>query len=147
MKITHQQFEAGSLVAIGLGLTVYLGVLQGASQQPSRATSALLVVLAGVFQIAGAARFLKIGKADPALARAAVRRIIGMTARTREARKLAELTYDVGTAPECKKVLGRISVELSWIEEGLIYSVDDWNEFHKIALRELVEGTDDGTSH
>ena len=52
----------------------------------------------------------------------------------------------MGTAPECKKVLGRISVELSWIEEGLVNSVDDWNEFHKIALRELVEGIEDGRS-
>ena len=53
MKITRQQFMAGALVAIGFGLTVYLGVLQGAAQQPSRATGALLVVLAGIFQFAG----------------------------------------------------------------------------------------------
>jgi hypothetical protein len=147
VKITRQQLVAGSLVAIGFGLTLYLGVLQGATHQPSRATSALLVVLSGIFQFAGAAQFLKIGKADPALARAAVRRIINMTARTREARKAAELTFDVGTAAECKKLLGRVSVELSWIEEGLVNAIDDWNEFHKIALRELVEGIEDDGSH
>jgi hypothetical protein len=143
IKITRQQFVAGGLVAVGFGLTVYLGVLQGATQQPSRATSALLVVLAGIFQFAGAAQFQKIGKADPGLARAAVRRIIKMTARTREVRKLTELTYDVGTATEARKALGRISVELSWIEEGLLNAVDDWNEFHTVALRDLIEGRED----
>ena len=67
-----------------------------------------------------------------------------MTARTRDARKVTELTYDVGTGPECKKVLGRVSVELSWIEEGLLDAANDWNEFHPIALRELIEGIEDG---
>jgi hypothetical protein len=146
VKITRQQVVAGALVLAGFGLTVYLGVLQGATHPPSRATSALLVVLAGIFQFAGAAQFQKIGKADPALARAAVRRIIKMTARTREVRKLTELTYDVGTAAESKKALGRISVELSWLEEGLLSAIDDWNEFHYIALRELIEGIEDDGS-
>jgi hypothetical protein len=147
LKITRDQLVAGALVVVGFGLTVYLGVMQGSSAPPSRSTSALLVVLAGVFQFAGAAKFLRIGRADPALARAAVRRIIKMTARTREARKVVELTYDVGSPVECKKLMGRVSVELSWLEEGLVDAMDDWYEFHETALRELVEGIGDDESH
>lgn len=143
VRLTRQQILAGALVAVGFGLTVYLGALEGASKQPSRATSALLVVLAGVFQIAGAAQFLKIGKADPGLARAAVRRIIKMTARASNARKLAECAYDSGTPSEIKKALGRISVELSWLEEGLLDAFDDWNEFHATALHDLKGGIED----
>ena len=50
----------------------------------------------------------------------------------------------MGTGPECKKVLGRISVELSWIEEGLLDAANDWNEFHPVALRELIEEIENG---
>lgn len=144
VKFTGQQVLAGCLVLVGFGLTVYLGVLDGASKQPSRATSALLVVLAGVFQFAGAAQFQKIGKADPGLARAAVRRIIKMAARASNARKLAEYAYDAGSPSDVKKALGRVSVELSWLEEGLLDAVDDWNEFHATALHDLKEGIEGG---
>lgn len=131
---------ASILVSIGLGLTIYLGVLSGADQQPSRATSALLVVLAGGFQVAGASRFHAIGRADPGLARAAVRRLIKMVRRTQQARLVAETAYDGSNAADMRKAMGRVSVELSWIEEGLADGIDDWNEFHKNALRELTKG-------
>lgn len=147
LKVTRQKLLAGGLMAIGFGLTVYLGVLSGADRQPSRATSALLVVLAGVFQIAGAGQFNKLGRADPGLARAAVRRILKMVVRTRESRKLAESTYDLGTAQEVRKTLGRISVELSWVEEGLLDAIGDWNEFHAEALQNITKGAGNAGSN
>ncbi|GLW07865.1 hypothetical protein Misp01_29950 [Microtetraspora sp. NBRC 13810] len=131
----------------GLGVTVYLGVLSGADQQPSQATSALLVVLAGIFQFAGAAKFNKIGKADPGLARAAVRRLIRMIRRANEARLIAEAAYENSDAAEIRKAMGRVSVELSYVEEGLTEAVDDWNEFHKDALRKLTGGREDAGSN
>ncbi|GIH73240.1 hypothetical protein [Sphaerimonospora thailandensis] len=143
MKITRSHVWATILVAVGVALTIYLGVLSGADQQPSRATSALLVVLAGVFQVAGASRFHAIGKADPGLARAAVRRLLKMVRRAQEAKLIAETAYESNAnAGEMRKAMGRVSVELSWIEEGLVDSIDDWNEFHKDALRKLTEGGD-----
>lgn len=139
MKINRHQAWGGILFLAGFGFTIYLGFLSGADKQPSRVTSALLVILAGIFQFWSAAQFNKIGKAEPGLARAAVRRLVTMAKRTQHARLLAEESYDGSNATQIRRAMGRISVDLSWIEEGIIHSVQDWNEFHKDALSELME--------
>jgi hypothetical protein len=128
----------GSAFLIGsLGVTVLLGVLSGADEQPSRSTSALLVLLAAVFQFSSVLLFAGIGRADPGLARAAVRRLIRMGLRTSGARQLAEESFDSANTAELRSRMGRLSVELSWLEEGLVEAVGDWEEFHAEALKQL----------
>lgn len=139
MPISARHLWASLLFLIGISLTIFLGFLTGSDDQPSRSTSALLVVLAGVFQFASASQFKAIGRADPGLARAAVRRLIRMGTRTQAARKLAEAAHDSGNSGELRSMMGQVSVELSWLEEGIMDAVDDWNEFHKDAIRGLME--------
>lgn len=135
----------GSLFLIGsLVTTVFLGVLSGADKQPTRSTSALLVLLAAVFQFGSVVTFSGIGRADPGLARAAVRRLIRMGLRTSGARKLAEESFDGANAPELRSRMGQLSVELSWLEEGLVEAVGDWEEFHADALKKLRKGDECG---
>lgn len=141
MRVTRQEVLASLLLLAGFGLTISLGVLTGADEPPSRATSALLVVLAGGFQFAGAAKFHRIGKADPGLARAAVRRLLQMGRRAQQARQTAEQAFDEGNAAVLRGSMGRISVELSWIEEGLLHCIKDWEEFHEDALKPLKDET------
>lgn len=138
--LSWRHLWATLLFVVGFGLTIGLGVLAGADDPPSQATSALLVVLAGVFQVASANQFHSIGRADPGLARAAVRRLIRMGTRARDARQAVEASFDHGSAPELRRTLGLVSVELSWIEEGILEAVEDWNEFHLDALKQLTEG-------
>lgn len=134
----------GSFFLVGaLSVTVLLGVLSGADEEPSRSTSALLVLLAALFQFSSVLLFSGIGRADPGLARAAVRRLIRMGVRTNEARELAERSDSV-SATELRSWVGRLSVELSWIEEGLLDAVADWKEFHADALKQLGKDDQDG---
>jgi hypothetical protein len=63
-----------------------------------------------------------------------------MGTRARVARQAVEASFDGASAQEVRRTLGVVSVELSWIEEGILEAVEDWNEFHQDALRKLTEG-------
>src|SRR5689334_20014062 len=121
MRDSRRRVLAIVLLIGAFGLTVFLGVLSGSQKAPSRSTSALLVVLAGILQIASASQFNAIGRADPALARATVRRLLRMGTRTHQARLLAEECFETSSpnAQELRRTMGILSVELSWVEEGL----------------------------
>lgn len=122
----------------------YLGIAQGAEKPPTQSTNVLLIVLTGVFQLAGYVFFDGIGKADPGLARSAVRRLIALGVQTHAARKIAEANEYERDGGELRAAVGKISAMLSAVEEGLVDSVKDWQEFRDEALRELTkeEGSD-----
>lgn len=130
------------LIAIGFAFTIALGVLNGNEEQPSRSTSALLVVVSGIFQLAGAATFNKFGKADPTLAESSIRRLRGLGERAGEARTLCEEAFESGAnAGALRQTVGVLSVQLSFIEEGLVYQIEDWRLFHEETVKKLEEGT------
>lgn len=128
----------GTLVAIGLGLTIYIGFNSGPEKEQSVSTGALLALLAGIFQLLGAAKFHAIGKVDPSHARSAVRNLAQMQRRSQYARQVAEQTFSESKNGPARHSAGIMSVELSWIEEGLLNSIDDWKEFHSFALEDVV---------
>lgn len=140
MGPTARRWWGSVLLAASIVVTVLLGVLSGAEKQPSRSTSALLVIVASGFQLASVLLFSGIGRADPSLARAAVRRLIGMGLRARAARQFAESSFASGNAAELRSGVGRLSVDLSWLEEGLVEAAEDWQEFHADALKEFRKG-------
>lgn len=130
------------LIAVGFAFTIALGVLNGNEKQPGRSTSALLVVVGGIFQLAGAATFNKVGKADPTLASSSVRRLRRLGGRAGEARKLSEDAFESGgNATSLRQTMGVLSVKLSFIEDGLVDQIEDWRLFHEETVRELEEGT------
>jgi hypothetical protein len=139
MSARRRRALGSLLFAASLAVMVMLAFLGGADKPPTRAASGLLVVIAAMFQLLSASQFYAIGRADPGLARAAVRRIIHMGTRVGRARLAAEAAFESGSAPMKHRLVGALSVELSWLEEELLESVKDWNEFHEGALRGLRE--------
>lgn len=66
------------------------------------------------------------------------------TRRAAEARQTAEVLFDsVVTPQQLRDGVGRLSSELSYIEEGFIEAIEDWSTFHPHIVRELREGMDD----
>jgi len=136
---SSRRYAAGAgLFVAGVGVTIFLACLpQDTVSTPL--VSALLVVLAAVFQGASALVFRAIGRADPSLARTAVRRLIELTARTQRARVRAENAYETASAGEMKANMGLLTVELANIEEGVAGAALDWAEFHPEAIKKLQE--------
>ncbi|WP_065571420.1 hypothetical protein [Microbacterium oleivorans] len=121
-----------------MGVTIFLACLpQDTVSTPL--VSALLVILAAVLQGGSAFTFGSIGRADPSLARTAVRRLIDLTATTQRARVRAETAYENATASEMKSSMGLLTVELAGIEEGVASAALDWAEFHPEAIKKLQE--------
>lgn len=100
LALVNDRWQRASAVILflsGFGMTVWLGVvLSGAEKPPTRATSALLVVLAGGLQLGSAIAMSRAGRADPALARASARRLLQMGRKAKAARQLAEHEYESG---------------------------------------------------
>lgn len=130
-KPTHQ---AGLLVAVGFVATALIAVLGDHAEWP---VLLLLTLLAGVFQVAGAVLLNRTGKADPTLARASVRRLLALAVRAREAKLVAEAAYEQGSAADSKKLMGKLSSEMSYLEESAVQAIEDWREFHKDALADI----------
>lgn len=130
----------GTLLLIaGIGVMVFMAAQSSMTTPPSALESTLLVVLSSCLQIASVAVFNGNGRADPSLARSAVRRLIELTARAGQARIAAEQAYELSSPADAKKAMGLISVQLSYIEEGIAGGAKDWAEFHPDAIRKLEE--------
>ena len=125
----------GSLVAIGALLSVAVAVLGSRHTPPSASIQGLLAFVAIVIQVAAASTFARLGRADPALARSAASRLLRLARRAVEARQLAEGIAEQQGGPQAHKAAaGRLSVHLSYLEEGFVESVEDWRSFHPDAV-------------
>jgi predicted alpha/beta-fold hydrolase len=135
------------IVAVGLflggfALTIWLGV-SGASTRPlTGERAALLVVLAGFFQLGGASLLHKVGKAEPSLARTAVRALLRQARRAQQAEQVAQSAFETGSAAERTQALGAVSVHLSYLAEGAVESIAHWQEFHSQALEAVLKEED-----
>ncbi len=99
----------------------------------------ILVLVAGGLQFGGAFMFNKAGRADPSLAKAAVRRLILLSDRTKRARLQAQEAFEVPSAAKSKLSLGQLSTALSYIEEEVGMAANDWALFHPDAIALLAE--------
>lgn len=138
-KLTPRHWFAAGLFALALGMTVVLGVLASSDEPPSGAQSALLVVLAGTFQLWSASVFHSTGKADPGLARSSVRGLLKMASRAAVAGQEAQSAFESGNSKMLRDTMGAVSVHLSYIQEDALAAVQDWAEFHAIALQDVIE--------
>lgn len=127
-----------ALLTVSIAVLIYMALRGSTTAPPTAIESALLVLVASGFQIASVFVFNGNGRADPTLASTAVRRLIALTNRAAEARLIAEAA-EFGTATEIKKAMGTLSVQLSYIEEGIAEGAKDWAEFHPEATRKLEE--------
>ena len=125
------------LFSIGFLITILLAYKASTTKPLSASQSVALVLLVGLFQYGGGKLLYKVGRADPGLARGAVRNLYRLATRASNSRQAAEDAFD-GTGPLSEHdALGRLSTDMSWLEEGILDSVDDWTEFHADALKDL----------
>lgn len=135
----HRRSAAGTaLLVVSIAVLVYMAMRTSATSPPSAVESVLLVVISSGLQIASAFAFSGNGRADPSLARSAVRRLITLNLYARRARQIAE-DAEPGTPVQAKKAMGTLSVQLSYIEEGILEAARDWAEFHPEAIKKLEE--------
>jgi hypothetical protein len=98
----------------------------------------ILVLVGGGLQFGGAFMFDKAGRADPTLVRAAVGRLVLLTAQAKRARMRAEVAFDSESGTKLKSSVGQLSVELSFLEEGASASAQEWALFHPDATDVLA---------
>lgn len=139
--IPAQAWAGSGLLAIGVALTVAIAVLGSSSKPASASTQALLTLMAALAQVGAALTFARIGRADPTLARSAVSRLIRLARRAIEGRQLADgLAVHDAVPAELRAAAGRLSVHLSYLEEGFVESVEDWRSFHPATVKNVEKG-------
>jgi len=112
-------------------------------QAGSAATEAVIVILIIAAQIGAGWAFSADGKADPTLAERSVGRLFHLAQRAKRAGAKAQAAYESsGSEAQLHADMGILSVELSWIEDGLVQAIGDWRVFHAQAV-ERAEGADD----
>ncbi|QQM54203.1 hypothetical protein [Rhodococcus pyridinivorans] len=135
--LTVQQKGGGGLTLLAIVLTFV--VAGGAWGQP-----VLIAVFAAVAQFGAAGLFAGHGKADPSHAQASVRRLFLLGKRAAESTILAteafEQTNGKLTAAELKAKMGRLSSQLSYIEEDAVHAIEDWRLVHPQAVKLVEEG-------
>ncbi|MFF2772968.1 hypothetical protein ACFVUP_38305 [Streptomyces bacillaris] len=101
--------------------------------------SVILVLVAGGLQFGGAFMFDRAGRADPSLAKSAVARLLLLNSQAQRARNRAEKAFDTETGAKLKASVGQLSVDLSYLQEGIGLSAQDWALFHPDAIARLAE--------
>ena len=118
------------------------------SHATSPAAAALFVVIAAVLQFGASLLFSRAGRAEPAHARSSVAHLEELAQRAAAARAIAEGGHLKGVpAPTVREALGRVSVDLSWIESGLLRAIRHWIEVRPELADQLQiesEESDDG---
>lgn len=127
-----------SLLALSIGATVLIGWL-GANKPPGTAEAALFVLLAAMFQISAASVFAGQGRADPTHAASSFRHLARMAKRAVEATEIAERANRRAAAEgDVRVAVTRLSVHLSWLQEGLEEAGEHWAQVHP-ELRDLTD--------
>src|SRR5262249_45640914 len=100
-------------------------------------------IIAALLQIFAGYTFSSVGRADPALAKTSVRYLVTLGLRAQKARKLAEESFDFGTAETRHNALGQLSVYLSEIEEGASLAAQSWADFHADAVADILKSAEE----
>lgn len=130
----------GALVLASFVVTIILAASASSTQTPTQAQSVTFVVLAGVFQLAGAYMFSQNGKPDASHASAAVRRLLRIAIRAKGLSRAASTALAGGNSPtESKRILFQISAQLDYVAEDALDSVEDWTTFNPDARRKVDE--------
>ena len=136
----HQnRIIGGTFSTLAFGITILIVLINSGKKPASGRENLAYILIGGILQIIGASYFNKDGKADPTLARTAVRDLKGLLLRIRKSRVSAENAYELQDPTEGLKVLGILSSDLSWIEEYVSHAVNNWTEFHPDAVKKVEE--------
>ena len=122
-------------LALGLGLTVVIAVVGSQGKSIDLTSIIALTVVSGIFQVASVIVGNSGSKLDPTLVRAVSRRLLKAHGRAAAATHEAEIGYENARSAKEKVVLGKLSVELSLIDEHLIDSIETWRDLRPDLFR------------
>lgn len=139
--LTGRQLIGVACSAAAVLLTLALSLVTTGSV----ATSLLFTIIVALFQFGAAWAFQGHGKADPTMARASVRRLVGLTFRAEGAELLAQQLYEYDGLDKdaVRRGVGQVSTHLSYLKDGYLDAIEDWREFHPRAVQAVTEGVDD----
>lgn len=130
-------------LAIGLSLLalVVLGLFSyySAKRQLTGVDTTLFAVVTAVLGIAGAAAAGRVGRVDPSKARSAVRRLLTLGRTQGEDSLLLAEALESGDPIKLDRDARRVSANLLTGFRNLEDAIEDWNDVHPEALREVLD--------
>lgn len=131
-NISAKQAVGGFFALLGVVLTIVSAVVTG----PNQLLTAVIAVFA---QIAAAYLFAAEGRVHPSHAKRAFSRLLGLAERARQAERRAQDDFESNdkSAEDRQTQMGLLSVELSWIGDGLYSAAADWIAFNE-PLNEMI---------
>lgn len=136
-SVWRARFTVGGIIAILISLVVSVLLASDASSSspPTASESALFVVVAGLFQVAGTALFAY-GRPSQDRTRTTLRHLGKTLQKIAEAKAIAETATDDGTAAVTKAAVGQLSFLLDTIEQQLTTELEDWSIGHPALMHE-----------
>jgi hypothetical protein len=137
----RNRFSIGgtALLIAGLGTSIILAVTASTSDAPNASESALLVLIGAALNGGSAWLFSKgNSRLNLKAARIALRHLDQGAQLAAAARALAEDAFDESNAARSRQKLGRLSVQLSSVEQQLGSNLQDWSDAVE-GLTELTE--------
>jgi len=127
------------LIAAGIGVGAFIAYRSRQHFPPTAPEDSFLVFTSSALNVGGAYLFSRVGRADPRHARSAVRRLltIGRTVGI-AADRLAQ-GMPSGRPNAVRDAAIEAHAYLVAAQEALGDSLQDWNDVHKEALREVLE--------
>lgn len=122
-----QQYASWGFLVIGLSLTIVIAAIGARADTISVTTVIALTVCSGLFQVLGVYVGNRAGRLDPSHVRTLARRLLTLQYRTAAATALAEHVFE-NAKPAERATLGRLSTDLSYINDHLIESVETWRD-------------------
>lgn len=122
-------------IVLGFCVTALLAFAASSGSPPDGAQSALLVLVAGLFQVAGTALFAA-GRPSRERTRTSIRHVGKALQNIVDAKKLAEAAIDDGSAPVTRAAVGQLSFRLEAIEQQLTTDIEDWAIGHPTLIHE-----------
>jgi hypothetical protein len=127
-----------TLFVVGVGLAVFTAYR---AQQPAPLTAAeaaFLTLASSFISIAAGATFARIGRADPTLARSAVRRLLNIGQAINDCtEQLGDKTHG-GDAASIREAAISCEARMGMLRREVSAAVQDWNEVHPEALVEVL---------
>jgi hypothetical protein len=136
-QLAHRAKSIGGVlcIVVGVGVTAILAFAASSTDPPDGAQSALLVLIAGLFQIAGTALFAS-GRPSRVTTKTSIRHVGKALRNIVEAKAIAEAAIDNGTAKVTKAAVGELSFRLEAIEQQLTTDLEDWAIGHPTLINE-----------
>ncbi len=126
------------ILAIGIGVLVWAGLLSSSTHPPSTAELGVLLTAAAVLQVWAGATFGRTGHVDPEKAKSAVRRLVTLGLTTQSLQVELESAVTSEDPSQQRECVIRADEALSAFGFHLTDAIADWTDIHAEALAETI---------